>query len=329
MRIAICPGPGRIEVQRRPIPVPADGQVLVKVALCGICGTDVDSWRGSGHRAYPVSPGHEFCGTIQRTGARVTGLAVGQRVVVDPNLGCGACDYCQRGLPNLCERLKTRNVKSNGGLSEYVALDRRMAYALPDSLPDAVAAFIEPLSCALHAVRTAGAAPAERVAIFGAGTMGLLTGMILIATGCDLAVVEPAPGRREQAARLLGARVLTPEDLSRRGPAYEFEAAIDCSGHVEAVSQAIEVLRARGRLVLFGLVVQPGGGVPLLDVTRKELEIRGSWLNPHTFQDAINLANDQQGVLGGLTTEVFALGDVAAAFERAASLAVNRVLVRP
>jgi L-iditol 2-dehydrogenase len=307
----------------------ADGQVLVEVALCGICGTDLDVWHGSGHRAYPYSPGHEFCGTIQQIGAGVAGLAAGQRVVVDPNLGCGACEACRRGRPNLCEHLKTRNVKSNGGLSEYVALHHRMVHALPDSLPDALAPFVEPLSCALHAVQIARMEPGERVAVFGAGTMGLLTGMILNTVGCRLTVVEPAQVRRGQAAELYGARALTPAELAGRSLTHGFDAAIDCSGRVEAVAQAIEVLRKGGRLVLLGLVAHPAGSLILLDVTRKELEIRGSWLNPYTFPEAIELADDHQDVLRALSTEVFALDDIVAAFQRAATLAVNRVIVRP
>ena len=97
MRIAICPEPGRLELQTRPVPVPAADQVLVRVTVCGICASDVGVWRGTVPKKFPYSPGHEFCGKIEQIGASVTGFKVGQTVVIDPNLGCGECRYCREG----------------------------------------------------------------------------------------------------------------------------------------------------------------------------------------------------------------------------------------
>jgi threonine dehydrogenase-like Zn-dependent dehydrogenase len=159
--------------------------------------------------------------------------------------------------------------------------------------------------------------------------MGLLTGLILKAAGCQVAFVEPVESRRRQAAELCCACALTPQQLARRDRGDGFDAAIDCSGRVEAVSQAIGTLRKSGRLVLLGLVEQGEGGLPLAEVTIKELSIEGSWLNPNTFEEAVDLATDHQDVLRAFTTEVFKLDDIAAAFERASSQDVNRVLVAP
>ena len=330
MRIAICKRPGHIEVERRPIPSVGDNEVLVKISVCGICGSDLAAWRGSGHKKYPYTPGHEFCGVIERLGSEVTGLQVGERVVINPNLGCGECRFCRMGKANLCDALKTRPTKSNGGFSEYVSLDWRMVYRLPESFPDKLAPFIEPLSCAVYAVRVADVKPAEQVAIFGAGIMGILTGLAIKSAECEIIFIEPMEERREQVAELFETSAMTPEQLRDCEPVGKIDAAIEYSGSVEAVSQAIRTLRKGGRLVLGGLVVNAEEvGLPLIDVTMKELEIKGVWLNPGTFKEAIELAVEHKNVLGALKTETFRLDDIASAFERALSKDVNKVLVRP
>ena len=325
MKTAVCTRPDHVELQERPVPELKAGFVLIRVSVCGICGSDVAAWRGSGHKTFPHSPGHEFCGVIERMGEGVPGLALGQRVVINPNLGCGACRFCEMGRPNLCDSLKTRPIKSNGGLAEYVALDYRMAHPLPDGLPDELAPFVEPLSCALHMADAARVEPGDRVAIFGAGLTGFLTGMVLASAGADVVLVEPAERRRRRAAELLDLPV-----VAAGAPAGEIDAAVDCSGSGHAVAEAVRALRKAGRLILAGLVASPdGAGISLIDVTTKELEIKGAWLNPNTFDRAIETAAASKDVLQNLETETFSLDDVKAAFVRAASPDAPKVLVRP
>jgi len=325
MRVAVCTAPGRIEIQRRPVPDVAARMVLMKVAVCGVCASDVAVWRGSWRRPLPYSPGHEFCGTVARIGPDATRFHVGQRVVIDPNLGCGECRYCKAGRPNLCDSLKTRATKSNGGLSDYVAVEEQMVFALPDAVPDELAPFIEPLSCALHAAQLGDVNGEQNVVVFGAGMMGILIGLVVKAKVGQLTFVEPDRQRREQAARLFDTPALRPEEVDG-----DFDLAIDCSGSVQAVCQAITVLRKTGQLVLAGVVSSSQAvAVPLAEITRKELRIEGAWLNPHTFMEAIHLAVAHMDFLKKLTTATFGLADVAAAFEAASEQQVNRVLVKP
>ena len=330
MRIAVCTGPNHIEVQERPIPPIDNDKVLVRVIICGVCASDLAVWRGSGHKKYPYSPGHEFCGILERTGSDVQALQVGQRVIINPNLGCGKCKYCRMNKPNLCEFLKSRPIKSNGGLSEYVALDHRMVYPLPELLPEELAPFVEPLSCALHVVRRASVIRGERAAIFGAGTMGILTGLVIKSRGCETIFIEPDDERRKQAAELFAVPSMKPEQLTASEVAGNVDVAIDCSGRSEAVSQSIRVVRKAGRILLAGLVMNAEDAcLPLMEVTTNELEIKGSWLNPGTFEEAIELAIEHKEILGALTTETFRLDDIALAFERASGISINKVLVRP
>lgn len=330
MRIAICTEPGHIEVVERPVPPLASGKVLVEVSLCGICASDVAVWRGDGHKKYPCSLGHEFCGTIRGMDEAVSGLALDQRVVVNPNLGCGECMFCRQGKDNLCDFLKTRPVTSNGGFSEYVALHHRMVYPLPERIADEMAPFVEPLSCAIHAARMAGPEPVERAVVFGAGTMGILTGLAMRVSCRDMMFVEPIAERRGLVADIFDCVALSPQELSESGRIGTFDVAVECSGNVQAVAQAITALRKSGRLVLAGMVGNTEQSVlPLLDVTMKELEIRGAWLNPNRFEEAIRLAGEHIRALRRLRTRTFALDDIATAFEEASRRSVNKVIVKP
>lgn len=330
MWVSVCVEPGRVELQQRPVPIPGENEILVKVAVCGICGTDVAVWQGSMPKSYPHCPGHEFCGTVTARGAGAGRFDIGCRVVINPNLGCGTCDYCRAQQPNLCDALKTRRIKSNGGLANYVALDARMAHALPDELPDVLAPFVEPLSCALHAARAAEAGHPRRVAIFGAGPMGILTALVLKRRMPEIVVVDPAECRREQVRALLDVSVLTPEQLEHADADNAPDAAVDCSGRLNAISLAVKCLRKGGQLVLAGLVAQTSElPFPFGAVTTKELTVCGVWLNPNTFAEAIGLAVEHRDVLSRLTTAVFSLHQIAEAFQYAARQEVLKVLVRP
>jgi L-iditol 2-dehydrogenase len=328
MRIAICTGPREIIIVTRPIPRIDEEKVLVKVALCGICGSDLAVWQGT-EQKYPYSPGHEFSGTVVEVGSRVRGIDTGQRVVIDPNLGCGRCPYCTRGLPNLCDYLKSRPTKSNGGFSEYVALDCRMVHSLPSTLTEEQAAFVEPLSCALHAVEIGETDNDEVVAVFGGGILGVLVGIALASRDRKFFYVEPLEDRRLQLQELLAAPCLAPAELAGYSRDEPFSVAIDCSGSAAAVSQAVQLLDKAGTLVLAGVVQSDAPALPIHQITKKELKLRGSWLNPHTFADAIALAGQSRTVLDRLETRTYALPDIEAAFACAEEKQHNKVFVRP
>ena len=330
MRIAVCPQPGRIELRTAPVPALTPEAALVRVSLCGICGSDVAAWRGSADRTDPYSPGHEFCGTVDKLGPEVAETTLGRRVVVDPNLGCGRCRYCRDHAPNLCDVLKSRPVKSNGGLSEFVALDHRMVHPLPDSLPDALAPFIEPLSCALHAARRAQVEAGGRTVILGAVGLGLLVGLVLTTAGHQVMFVELDAARRTLATALLGGAAMSPQQAAAADLDGGLDRAVDCTGSAAAAGLAVRVLRKGGRLVLAGTVEDSAAApLPLGEVTMKELTVTGSWLNPNTFAEAIALATEQRLLLQSLPTRTFALEDVGDAFAAAARQEAAKVLVSP
>ena len=330
MKTAVCTKVNHIEIQQWPLPEIDRDKVLVKVSICGICGSDLAAWQGSGHKKYPYTPGHEFCGIIEKIGEAVVGFSIGQRIVIDPNLGCGQCRFCRMGKPNICDFLKTRPVKSNGGFAEYVALDYRMVYHLPDEIEDCLAPFIEPFSCAIYAACSAKVESEEKVVIFGGGLMGMLTSVALKSSEAEIILVEPAESRRELAGRLLDIKTLSPAEMQDSDLAGEIDVAIEYSGSGHALSQAIRILRKAGRIVLAGLIMNPNAAdISLIDVTTKELEIRGVWLNPNAFEKAIRLTIEYKNILRQLKTEVFRLDDIVAALERALRQNVNKVFVKP
>ena len=156
MRCAVLHGPRDLKLEQKETPAATGNRVLVKVAACGVCGTDVLLYSGRIARPYPYNPGHECVGIVAAVGDQVTHVGVGDRVAVDPNHGCGTCPFCVREAPHLCENLNAPGVKSNGGFAEYCAVPAKLVHRLPDSLSLEAGVLAEPLSCALHTIELAG-----------------------------------------------------------------------------------------------------------------------------------------------------------------------------
>src|SRR6202171_4681874 len=202
---AVWHGKHDLRLERRPVPALGTRDVLLEVALCGVCGTDVHIVEGE----YPlVKPprvlGHEFSGTVRGVGSGVTSVHPGARVAVDPTLSCGACFYCRQGLPLMCEN----RVSHHGGLGEFVVLPEQTVYPLPASVSLVVAALAEPLSCCLHTIDLAGIRPGASVAVVGAGTIGLMLLQLARRAGATRILVSEPSSVKRDIARRLGADVL-------------------------------------------------------------------------------------------------------------------------
>ena len=174
MQAIVFPQAETIAVERVADPTPEPDEVVVQIARCGICGTDVHIYRNEYMSTFPVIPGHEFGGTGVEVGRDVTDVQVGARVAVDPNLYCGHCDYCRNEQANHCRNWQGVGITRPGAFAEYVAVPARACYRLPDTMTDLQAAFIEPLACVVHACKRLRIMPGEQALIFGAGPMGLL-----------------------------------------------------------------------------------------------------------------------------------------------------------
>ncbi len=257
MQAAVYRGASDMRVEDVPVPVLGPGDVLVEVSRCGICGSDVHLVTAGFARPGSVL-GHEWSGRIVAIGAEVTGWQVGQRVVSSGDRSCGECRPCRAGRASVCRaRPPVDHLDHTGAYSDYFVTPAWRVLPIPDGVDDRTAALTEPLAVALHGVNVARVQPGDRVLVTGAGPIGLLTVAVLATRGVSSIVVsEPSPERRDRALAAGATSVVGPESLAHpdglHPVAEPFDVAIECSGNLRAVGQALDQLDCGGTLVLVG-----------------------------------------------------------------------------
>ncbi len=302
--------PGAIRIGTRPVQHPGDGQVLVEVDYCGICGSDVhavvDGWGPPGNTG-----GHEYSATVVAVGPGVTDWSVGDRVVGGPGHGCGRCRFCATGDIQLCRSKGMPGLSpSIGAFARYKLNRAESLFAVPPGLDMRVAALTEPLSVSLHAVRRADAKAGERALVTGAGPIGLLAVAALRYIGVDdITVSEPSEPRRAKALEVGATKAISPADVPV--PANPlvivdepFDIAIESSGNARAMESALGALDRRGRMVHVGA----GQHRPKLDFNRvllNEVVITGSAeCTRDDFQDSIDMLASGRMPTGALIDPV-------------------------
>jgi 2-desacetyl-2-hydroxyethyl bacteriochlorophyllide A dehydrogenase len=303
MRALVLDHPGSFRVADVPDPTPQAGQVVVRVECCGICGTDLHILAGEfPPTPYPITPGHEFAGTVVARGADVKpDLPIGARVAVDPSLYCGYCRRCRAGRDNLCENWAAIGDTVDGAFAEFVAVPAVNAYLLPDHLDGQHGAMVEPLACAVHGMRRLGLVFGEPTVVIGAGTMGLMMLQLLLHAGAGPVTVVDRVSERLEVARKLGAAEAV-TDAAAFDEA-RFGVAVDATGVPEAIETAIGLLDRGGRMLVFG--VSPAEAairVSPFRVYNDEITITGSMAILRSFGQAVDLlasgAVDPRPLLG-------------------------------
>lgn len=288
MRAVVCEGPGRLKVDEVPDPTPGKMDVVVEVAACGICGTDIHVCEGSyGGTEYPLIPGHEVSGTVAEVGSEVRSLAVGDRVVLDPTLSCGQCEYCVNGRYNLCTNWSSMGVtRDDGGSAEFILSPARNAYLLPPGVDLLHATLVEPLACAIRAFDVLPRRLGDHVLIYGAGTMGLLLAQLAPRAGAaTVSVVEPNANRQAVAQEVGVERVVGKADELDR---TSWDVVIDCSGAIAAMEDGLSRVKPAGTFQHFG--VAPAQATAIYDpvnVVRNEISIVGSAASLNSFSRAV------------------------------------------
>ncbi len=289
-----------LEITDLPVPEPAPDEVLIRVAACGICGSDVHGYDGSsGRRIPPIVMGHEAAGRIAAVGKNVKGLSEGDRVTFDSTIFCGACAHCRRGDVNLCDHRQVLGVSCSdyrraGAFAEYVAVPSRVVHRLPDTFPFAEAAMLEAVAVAIHGVSLAQIPLDSTALVIGAGTIGLLTLQALRAAGCSRVLVADIDATRLKLAQELGATsVLSAEkdlvaqvlDLTNE---TGVDVAIEAVGRSETVTAAIESVCKGGTVVLVGNI-SPQVTIPLQKVVTRQIRLQGSCASAGEYPRAIEL----------------------------------------
>lgn len=328
----------QIQVEELPEKTPQAHEVMVRVRFCGVCGTDVHIYEGDEGAAAvtpPVTLGHEFSGEVASLGAEVKGLQVGDRVAVDPNLYCGKCQYCLNGKRHLCERMIGYGTVKDGGFAEYVTVPEELVYKVADHVSLESAAMLEPISCCLHGMDLTGVELGDTVMVIGTGSIGLIMVQLVKHAGAATIIAVEPDQRRRELARAYGARIcIDPlhEDTSavlRQQGIQCVHKVIDCAGKIDTAEYAIEHAGRGATVMLFGLT-KPDETMRLkpFQVFQKELTIKGSFVNPCTFDRARKTLESGIVRVDEILTQVIPLQDIRKVFEERLYAKDGKVLIR-
>lgn len=336
MQAVVFRGEGKWAVESVRAPeVRADDDVLLKVDRASICGTDLHILAvPPGHPATAGSIlGHEYTATVVDAGDRVKHLKPGDRVVIDPNITCGLCRYCQMGLSNVCENMTTLGIYRNGGLAEFNVAPARALHKISREVPPERATLAEPLSCVLHAFEKCALVPGESVVILGAGPIGLLFLMLFRAAGAGKIFVMEPVAFRQKVARDLGAdAVLDARSESavgdvRAATEIGVDIAVDAAGTL--LPEAVQLVRRGGRVILFGMNLHAGRELNQYTITRHEISIQGSFIQRTAFPKVVRLLESGVLPLEKLVTHRLRLAEVGRAWDAMRSGEAIKAVIEP
>ena len=320
-----------------PTPHAGPGELVLRNQVCGVCGTDVHIYHGEPGSADvnpPVVLGHEYSGEVVEVGEGVTGFAVGDHVTVDPNIYCGHCAYCQNGKKQLCPSMEAIGVTRDGGFAQYSLIPASQAFKLEPTVPWEAAAMAEPLACCLHGIDLAGIQVGDKVCVVGGGAIGLLMVQLAKLSGASQIVLSEPNKKRRQVGLQLGANAAL--DPTRPDAQEAFaqvlgggaNVVIECVGNVPAVKSAFQFAGKGATVLLFSVPkVDATFDLPLFDVYKKELTIKGSFVNPDTHARAVALINSGKVDFGPIITHRFTLDQLPEAIAMQMSDASIKVVV--
>lgn len=299
MKSAVFYGKHDLRIEQRTTPEPGSKEVLIQVKACGICGTDIHIYEGDKGAAEvnpPTILGHEFSGVIKETGSSVTKFRAGDRVCIDPNCYCGACDFCRNGEVHFCEHMIGYGTTKNGGFAEYCVVNESQVYLLGDNTTYEQGAMAEPVACCLHGMDMCDIRPGYQVVVIGGGMIGMLMLQLAkLAGAAKVALLEPVEKKRDM-GRQLGADIcIDPlhEDVKARleGAGMTWiRTVIECAGLPSTMEQAIGLVGKKGTVMMFGLT-KPDAEIAVkpFQIFQKELTLRASYINPCTQHRALQL----------------------------------------
>lgn len=333
-------GEKRFELREMHFSAPDCNEVLIKVAACGVCGTDVHIYngeKGSAEVSPPVVLGHELAGVVEAVGKDVWSVRPGDHVCIDPNMYCGQCQFCRNGKKQLCERMQAIGVTRNGGFAQYCMVPEAQCFLLGPGVPLAHGAMAEPLACCLHGIDRARIRQGDTVCVIGGGAIGLFMVQLARLAGASRVLLsEPVKMRREIGLQVGADHAIDP--INEKLPAViravtgtdGVDVIIECVGTVRATQSAFEVTKQGATVLLFS-VPSPDAvyGLKQMDVYQKELTILGSLINPDTQQRAVDMINSGKIMIDPIITHSFPLAQVEDAIMMQLGSESIKVIVTP
>ena len=327
MRVTRLHGIGDIRLEDVPRPAPGPGEVLLKVASVGVCGSDVhyyvDGRIGDQVVTDPIMMGHEFSAWVAGLGAGVKSPEIGELVAVEPAIPCGECESCLHGHPNICPDVRFCGTPPiDGVFGEYTVMPAENCFVLPEAIGPEEGAMLEPLGIAIHTVDLAHLKPGQTIAVLGAGPIGLLTAAVAKAAGASLIyMTEPLDSRRQFALDYVADVVLNPDEtdvvaeILRMTGGRGVDVAFEAAGATETPDQAAAVARPGGKVIVVGIPSDDRMTMTASTVRRKGLTIKLVRRMKHTYPRAIRLVETGMVDVKPLVTHLFPLERIAEAFE--------------
>lgn len=315
MKAAVIHEPGRVSVETVDDPTPGPREVVVEVAACGICGTDLHIAEGEFAPSLPVVPGHEFAGRVAAVGSAVTEVSEGALVAVDPSLHCQECHFCRQGRGNLCDNWGGIGISQSGGAAEFTVAPVANCAVLPDHVNLADAALIEPLSCVVRGLDVITPRAADHYLLYGAGTMGLLNLQLILRQGAaSVSIVDTNPDRLTAATALGATAVATNADELDRPVGWEL--VVDCTGVVAAIEDGFTRVRKGGTFLQFGVSAEKAmARFSPYRIYNEEIRVLGSMAVLHSYERAAQLFSIGAVDAGSIITHRLPLAEYPAALE--------------
>ena len=337
MKAAVYHGPGDLRVEEVPVRKLKDNEVKIQVKYCGICGTDIHIFHGDGgccDVTPPLVPGHEFSGVVAEVGAGVKTVKGGDRVTGDPNDMCGECYFCKNGMQHFCKNNIGIGTTVDGGFAEYVIMREKQVYKVSDDLSFIEAAMTEPISCCLHGIDLCNIKAGDTVLVIGGGPIGMIMMQLAKNAGASKVIMsEPVEEKREQALKLGATKTIDPlhEDVEAVLAEYceNVNVVIECVGNVHTQADAVRFAGKGATIMYFGLAA-PEESFPIRpdDIFKKELHITSSYINPYSFERAIQILESGTVELESLITNVVPLDDIADVFTKPEYRRTGKVMIQ-
>ncbi|MFS0553921.1 2,3-butanediol dehydrogenase [Brevibacillus sp. 179-C9.3 HS] len=325
MKAAVWHGIKDVRVEEIELPIISPGKVLIQTAWTGICGSDLHAYHHgigipvekahplTGQQA-PLTMGHEFSGIVAEVGEGVTGIQAGDRVAIEPLVYCGECEYCKKGCYNQCSSVGFIGLSANGGFAEYVIVEPKMVHKLPENVTLEEGALVEPTAVALHAVRESKLQVGDKVAVFGAGPIGLLTVLAAKAAGAsEIVVVDVSQERLDKAKEIGASYIVNAAEVDTVQTIMALTGGVDvayeAAGAQPTFTNALSVLKKGGQVMVIAAFAKPVE-IDMLQMMVKETSVAATLAYRHIYPEVIRLIASKQMDVAQVITKKIDLANI-------------------